>query len=264
MEDKFIMALCFDFDAETLWKARGSDFEKPVILSLGKYGSNEGIPRILKMLKREGIPATFFVPGWVIENHKDKVDDIYQEDHEIAHHGYLHKWPDSFSPVEEKEVLIKGIEIIKDNYGEKPVGYRSPAWEFSPHTLSFLIELGFKYSSNMMDADYPYMHFYEGHKTNLMEFPIHWQLDDAAFFLYSLRLVGKSMAIPRLVGELWQEEFDYLYEERKYMALTCHPQVIGRPARMKALENFISHVKKRSDVDFMTLKEARKYFETKL
>ena len=81
--------------------------------------------------------------------------------------------------------MDKGIDIIQRMTGRKPVGYRSPAAEFSPHTLRMLAEYGFGYSSNYFDDDSPYLHTIDGRLTDIVEFPFAWVLDDAPFFQYS-------------------------------------------------------------------------------
>ncbi len=245
--------LTFDVDGETLWISRNPDFaQKPVIMSQGRYGVVTGLPRILQLLKKYGIPATFFVPGWIIENHQANIAEIIENNHEIGHHGYLHEWPDTLSYDEEKSILEKGIEIIERLTGDKPRGYRSPAWEFSPNTLNFLQEYGFLYSSNFMDRDDVYVH--EG--TGLVEIPVQWHLDDAPFFLFNSRLPGGRAIQPiEPVLEIWKSQFDFAYETGTPFVLTCHPQLMGHPYRIKKLESLIAYIRQHESVEFMTCEQ---------
>ena len=72
--------LTFDFDAETLWTSRNPDnVRRPGILSQGRYGAVMGVPKILETLHDAQVPATFFTPGWTVENHTDKVEMILKE-----------------------------------------------------------------------------------------------------------------------------------------------------------------------------------------
>src|SRR2546426_53219 len=60
----------FDFDAESGWLSRDpSPRDRPGVISQGTYGAKVGVPRILDLLKAENVPATFFIPGWVVEHH---------------------------------------------------------------------------------------------------------------------------------------------------------------------------------------------------
>ena len=75
-----------------------------------------------------------------------------------------------------------------------------------------------------------------------MEFPFHWVLDDAPFFNYSITLPGRTMQAPSAVLEAWKTEFDVLYAEDRAFVLAMHPQIIGRPSRLAALEGLIRHI----------------------
>lgn len=128
--------------------------------------------------------ATFFIPGWVIENHPDAVYPIVCAGHEIGAHGYLHERPDTLSLEEEDAILDKSVAIIRELTGRSPAGFRAPAWEFSPNTLELLGKHGFLYYSNMMDSIYPYFHRRPDGSPTLVELPVHWELDDAPFFFF--------------------------------------------------------------------------------
>jgi len=95
------------------------------------------MPKILELLKEFDIKATFFVPGWVIERNQGLIKEVFAEGHEVAHHGYLHEWPDMTDPSKEEGILLKGIEIIEKIVGQKPFGYRSPAGEYTLQRFHF-------------------------------------------------------------------------------------------------------------------------------
>jgi peptidoglycan-N-acetylglucosamine deacetylase len=240
---RFPVALTFDLDAETLWLARDPDSaNKPVWLSQGRYGPREGLPRILSLLARHEIRTTFFIPGMVIERYPDQVRRIIEAGHEIGHHSYSHRWLDTLDEVQERDEMQRGADIIQRVTGRAPKGYRSPAAEFTSHTVDLMIEFGIKYSSNMFDADSPYLLENRGVSTNIVELPFAWCLDDAPFFLYSNRLPGRVMSAPSAVLETWTREFDGLATEPgRCFVLAMHPQVIGRPSRLWVLEKFIEH-----------------------
>jgi peptidoglycan/xylan/chitin deacetylase (PgdA/CDA1 family) len=260
---KCCVTFSFDFDAETLWISRNPEnYNKPVTLSLGAYGYKEGIPRIIKLFKKYDLHSTFFIPGWVIERHLDIIKILKDLGHEIAHHGYLHEWPDTLEYEQEKGVLQKGIEIIEKATGQKPMGYRSPAAEFSPNTIKLLIELGFLYTSTMMDSDFPYKHKLDGEETNLIELPMKWHLDDAVYFMFAIRPPIRNVIHPPFeVFKLWKLEFDCAYEESLWLNYCFHPQIIGQPNRMKLLEDLIIHIKSRSNVWIPTMGEVALYWQ---
>ena len=247
----FPVLFTFDLDAETMWTSRDpKNAERPIIMSQGAYGWKVGLGRVLKLLSRYSVPATFFIPGLVIEQRPHVVDLILENGHEIAHHSWSHKWIVNMSPEEEREEMSRGYEIIERTTGRAPVGYRSPAAEFSPITLNLLQEYGFGYSSNYFDDDSPYLHTIDGQLSNIVEYPFHWVLDDAPFFQYSITLPGRTMQAPSAVLEAWKAEFDMLYLEDREFVLALHPQIIGRPSRIVALEGLIKHIQMHDNIWF--------------
>jgi len=253
----FPVMLTFDLDAETMWTSRDpKNLERPVVLSQGAYGWKVGTGRILDLLDRYGIKSTFFVPGLIIEQRWKLCEEILSRGHEIAHHSWSHRWIISLTPEEEREEMEKGIEIIERLSGRKPSGWRSPAAEFSPVTMDLLLEKGFRYSSNFFDDDTPYLHVVDGKRSDLVEFPFAWVLDDAPFFQYSITLPGRTMQAPSAVCEAWCAEFDTLYREDRAFTLAMHPQIIGRGSRLVALEGLIEHILSHSGVWFARCDEA--------
>jgi peptidoglycan/xylan/chitin deacetylase (PgdA/CDA1 family) len=247
----FPIMLTFDLDAESGALAQDpANAIRPGVLSIGQYGPKVGVHRILNLLKEEDIPATFFVPGWVIDKYPAAVEAVVKAGHEIGHHGYTHQPPATFtSRAEEEDGLVQGIESVVRATGKKPVGYRSPSWDFSPHTLSLLQQYGFQYSSNLMDDDAPYIHQIDG-KLTLVELPIQWMNDDAPFFMF-------RPPNPRPIQpashpfEIWTEELQALYAEPgKVFVLTMHPQIIGRPSRVAMLRRFIAFARSIGTVEF--------------
>ncbi|MEP9372386.1 polysaccharide deacetylase [Mesorhizobium sp. KR1-2] len=238
----FPLFLTFDLDAETMWTARDPSYaSRPILMSQGAYGWKVGTGRVLELLARYGVTSTFFVPGLVIDQRPELMEQILKAGHEIAHHSYSHAWILSLTPEQEREEMEKGIEAIQRVTGRKPRGWRSPAAEISAVTMPMLVEYGFDYSSNFFDDDSPYLHTVEGKKTDIVELPFRWVLDDAPFFQYSIVLPGRTMQAPSAVAEVWKSEFDTLYAEGRMMMVGMHPQLIGQPSRLKALEALIEH-----------------------
>ena len=192
----FPVLLTFDLDAELLWTSRDpKNWERPIALSQGAYGYREGVPRILDLLARHGIECTFFVPGMIIERNRALVENIYAAGHEIAHHSYSHRWLQDMEEPEEREEFEKTNDLIAGLTGSKPLGWRSPAAEFSKNTMRLLLEYGFLYSSNFFDRDEPYKHDWADTELRLyvpirlgpgrcaffpIQHPIGWPRDDAA------------------------------------------------------------------------------------
>lgn len=170
--------LTFDFDAESAWLSRDPAVaERPGILSQGRYGGRVGVPRILELLDREEVRATFFIPGWVAEQYPNETRAIRDAGHEIAHHGYLHERARPDDPDAERRAFAQGLQALEQVAGIRPLGYRSPGWDLTPITLDLVRQAGMLYSSNLMDGAWPYRHRHpEG---DIVELPVQWLLDDA-------------------------------------------------------------------------------------
>lgn len=269
------VCLTFDFDAISLWIGP-MGATSPSMISRGEFGV-VGVERILRLLDSYGITATFFVTGHTAETYPDSVRAIVDAGHEVGHHGYLHENPVSLESKEaERHVLERGLEALDKTVGIRPTGYRSPAWDNSPHTIELLLEYGFRYESSLMGNDFtpywcrvgdviqpdgPYLF---GREVDLVEMPVSWILDDFPHFEY-LRVgnrVSPGLSASSNVEEIWRGEFDYMYREIPggVLTLTMHPQVIGRGHRMLMLERLIEYLRQHDDVRFATLAEAAEDF----
>lgn len=255
----FPIALTFDVDAESALLARDpANAERPVTLSRGQYGPRRGVPRLLALLRREQIPATFFVPGWVVDHYPETVGAILEDGHELAHHGYQHIPPANQSAAEEEEALVAGSEAIRRASGQAPFGYRSPSWEFSGATLGLLERHGFRYSSNCMDDDRPYLHRRDGRSTGLVELPIQWLLDDFPFFGVVPNRGMYGTTPPSVAYDAWREELEALHGEAASgtcFVLTMHPQCIGRASRVAMLRRLVAFARGLDNVEFLRCRE---------
>ena len=242
------VAFTFDFDAEEVWIGEDpANAQRPGVLSQGTYGAKVAVPLILELLARHGLRATFFVPGRVAERHPERVREILAAGHEVALHGYTHRSPATLPRDEEAEELVKAKGILED-LGAAPVGYRSPSWEFSEHTVGLLAEHGLRYSSNFMDDIRPYRHGANG----LVELPVQWLLDDAPHFWFSGADWTRKIATTADVEAIWREEFEGIRRLGGSFVLTMHPQIIGRPGRLAFLDRFVSWVTGHDDVRVAT------------
>ncbi len=253
MNSRCTVLLTFDFDAESSKEAKGQTSPTPI--SRGQYGANVGIHRVLKLLAKHQIPATFFVPGITAERYPEILKKIQNEGHEIGHHGYTHISPVKLSYEEEKEQLEKGLNALKIITGKRPIGYRSPAWDLSPHSIELFKAYDFEYESSLMGDDFRlYCVGTEDGSEGIVEIPVSWLLDD--FVHFSVLENGTGFSTPSAVFEIWSSEFEGAYEEEGVFCLTMHPQVIGSYHRIQMLDKLIQFMKKHNDVQFMTCAQA--------
>jgi peptidoglycan/xylan/chitin deacetylase (PgdA/CDA1 family) len=244
------VSLTFDIDNELL--ARGNPL--PVPLSQGEYGATTAMPRILAMLERQQIPATFFIPAVAAMLNPDMIPAIVKmKRHEIGVHGWIHENAASINDrAVEQRLLTQSIDYLAKAAGSRPLGFRAPSWVFSPHTLGLILEAGFLYDSSMMAMDEPYEVVADGKATGLVELPIEWILDDFPYF--SGNAAG-SLPSPEAVFRIYRDEFDVAYDERTMVVLTMHPHVVGHRSRVAQMERLVEYMKSKPGVWFATLEQ---------
>ena len=247
--------LSFDVDNETVQGLRtGTVSIGP--LSQGQYGARIALPRIVRLLDRENIPATFFFPAWSLKLAPEQADVINGSGmHEIAVHGWIHELNTLLDGTTEERLLRQALDAIEEITGERPVGYRAPSWNHSPNTLRIIRELGFLYESSLMADDRPYELMQDGEATGVVELPVEWILDDAPLF----NPRGNSYMNPRDVMQVWIDEFDKAWEEGTMFLLTMHPHVSGHRSRIVALEGLIDYMQAKGGVWFATHEDAARY-----
>ena len=245
--------LSFDADDETVELRSGGDSIN--VISDLQYG-RVGLKRIVNLLDRHEIPASFFVPGVSLELDPEKAILINRSGrHEFAVHGWIHENPASLDRQQEKAALERSIATIKRLSGYTPVGYRAPSWNFSEHTLDILGELGFFYDSSLMSDDSPFEILRNGEPTGIVELPVSWVPDDASYLLP--RSAGAIS--PRDFLTILKDDFDVAYREGTMFLLTAHPDIIGRRSAIVILEELIDYIRSKPDVWFATHREVAEY-----
>src|SRR5215211_447946 len=233
--------LSFDVDNETVALRFGEP--NAGSLSMGQYGSRQGLGRVVKLLDRNRIPATFFIPSVSLALAPEMADVIKASGrHEFGVHGWIHELNTTLPDSAERALLTKAIAELTRLTGTKPTGYRAPSWNFSPNTLSILRDLGFRYESSLMADERPYELLQNGKPTGIVEIPVEWILDDAPLF----NPRGQSYSAPRDVARVWMDEFDKAYEEGTMFVLTLHPHISGHRSRIVALEQLIVHIQSKA------------------
>lgn len=257
--------LTFDFDADRLQAAYFGREDLPFAdRSRGLYGPDEGLPRCLRMLERQAVSATFFVPGVICRRYPDHVRAIAAAGHEIAFHGDAHdshgaplSREEARADMERAEAAIAGLT------GKKPVGCRLPGGYQQGHTVDLLLERGYRYSSAANPAkccDWAYCYERDGQKQPLVEFSTDPMLEDLPYYFFTFVAPHhKASYNNATVREIWQDEFDGRRAEGdKFLCLKLHPALIGRSSRCRMLEDLICYMKE-NGAWFATCAQAADY-----
>jgi peptidoglycan/xylan/chitin deacetylase (PgdA/CDA1 family) len=244
------VALSFDSDHETIALRAGDT--NPGRLSQGEYGSRVGAPRILELLERHRAPASFFVPAVSALLHPQEVKSYAAAGHEVALHGWIHEWNTELPVDVERDLLQRSVEVLERLSGRRPVGLRTPSWDFSEDTLALIGDLGLAYDSSLMADDEPYEILAAGDPTGIVEIPVEWIRDDAPYLTMDRRSAVRPWPAPRDLLQPWVDEFEAAYATGGLFQLTLHPHVIGHRSRIVVLEELLEHIESRPAVWFAT------------
>jgi peptidoglycan/xylan/chitin deacetylase (PgdA/CDA1 family) len=256
------VALAFDLDGPTGGAMLdGSIWRNPSYFTLGAYGPWRALGRILDVLAEHSVPATFFIPAWVIENWPAQCRAIVEHGHEVAYHGYMHEAFWTLSPDEQRDVMARSMRLFDRHLGVRPVGFRTPSGDWSVETMRILPEFGVSYSSSMRGDDRPYL---LDAASGLIEIPARWELDDYASLAYQ-RNPDFPAGLDRIASyettlDNWCREFDGSHHDGLAMTTLFHPKVSGKPGRIALLEEFVGHMRAARGVWFAKCSEVASWW----
>ncbi len=256
------VALSFDSDHDTNELRDGG--ESIGRMSWGQYGTRVGVPRILGVLKREEISASFFVPAVAAKLYPDEQRRVVAEGHEIGLHGWIHELNSVLPEEVERDLHLRASDALETITGVRPVGMRTPSWDFSPATLRIQREMGLLYDSSLMADDDPYELLEHGEPTGIVELPVEWIRDDAPYFNMNRHQALRPYTPPPAVLDIFIREFDRAHEEGGLFLLTMHPHVIAYRSRIFILEELIRHIKAKGGAWFGTHAEVARCVAKKL
>ena len=221
------------------------------------YGIKAGAPRVVKLLKRYDIMASWTVAAMALENHPEIAGAIVELGHEPVSHGW--RWVHQFKMDEaaEREFIQKAVDSIQKTTGTRPYGWLS-RYLHTDNTRRLLSEAGFEYHMDDYSGDIPYWDRDTVPGKPMVIMP--YQLDTNDM---------KMWTDPAMTPNQWLDYavscFEQLYAEGeegnpKMMSLGLHLRIIGRPGRIWALEEFFRHVRSKSDVWVTTRRSIAQHF----
>lgn len=206
--------------------------------SFFEYGSRVGVWRLMDLLDRHKIPATFFCCALALERNPEVAGEIVSRGHEVCGHGY--RWEEShlMDREAERDSIAKTIASLKETTGVRPLGWFT-RYGPSVNTRDLVVEEGgFVYDSAGLNDDLPY--YVTAQEKPWLVVPYSMETNDARFWRGGLVSVGDFY-------EYLKETFDCLYEEGethpKMMSVGLHCRIAGRPARSRAVARFLEYAK---------------------
>ncbi|KAJ5952243.1 uncharacterized protein N7479_010656 [Penicillium vulpinum] len=241
---KVKIALSFDFDAVSAFLGTGHHPDNNMAdYSTGIFSGRVGANRILRMLQKHHVAdkVTWFIPGHTMETFEPTVKEIIKSGAEIGLHGYSHEGAYQMTPAQERDVLVKCMEVSQRLTGKKVRGYRAPMYQLRETTIELLKEFEFLYDSSLSHHDsQPYftpndppikpvdfsqpasawLHPTPLSATNarpvghpLVEIPTGWNNEDMMAMQYFPHLDNTQGYVDvRVVEQRWKDMFLWLWE----------------------------------------------------
>lgn len=252
------IALTFNVSNSANQLARGDT--AVVAMTGGEFGAAQGLPRVLDLLDRHNVPATFFVAGVADLVDPHMVQEIAKrKQHEIGVLGWSDENVASLDNAdEEMRLLTRAIERLAKSAGRRPASARGPSGTVSRHTMALLKKAGVLYDSSLQARDEPYEVLLEGQPSGIVELPNNVYRNDQRF-LTSGRTGPGLLPSPELIFETFRDDFDIAYREGTLFVLTLHPHVVGMRSRIIYLEKLVEYMKGKPGVWFATGEQIARY-----
>lgn len=219
-------------------------------LSWGSYGTTDGIERLLRVLDRTKTRASIMVSGVLAERVPDQVRAIAKAGHEIAAHSYGQDVvPATLSPEEDALNIKKTTEILETVTGTRPRGWVSPRGTPSPSTVRLLIDAGYQWHSDVLDADRPYLQGLGN--GNIVAIPFSMDINDLP---HAIRF-GRT---PQQYIQMFEDFLTHTLaadDGAIIIDVTAHTHCYGRPGGAWAYEEVLRKARGRDDIWITTRDE---------
>ena len=206
--------------------------------SLYEYGSRAGVWRVLRVFGRRDLPLTIFGVAMALARNPQALAAFVQRGDEIACHGLRWVSYQLVEPEVERGHIAEAVRLMTELTGEAPLGWYTG--RDSPQTRRLVVEHGgFLYDADSYADDLPYWTAVDG--TNHLVVPYTLDTNDMRF-----ASPGGFGSGDEFFTHL-RDAFDVLYAEGvagspKMLSIGLHCRLVGRPARIAALERFLDHV----------------------
>jgi allantoinase len=210
----------------------------PCIESHFEYGTRAAWWRIMDLFDTHGVKVTVSSCGRAVERSPELARDAVARGHEVSAHGWRWESHAGMGEAAERQAIARTVASIEQATGQRPVGWhtRSAA---SLNTRRLLVEDGgFLYDSDAYNDDLPYDLTIAG-KRHLV-IPYAFDTNDMQFY-NAARFRGADFS------DYVIDAFDWLVREGetapKMMSIGLHLRIVGRPARMAALDHILRHIR---------------------
>ncbi len=219
--------------------------------SLFEYGSRAGFWRVLRAFEQRGLPLTIFGVAMALQRQPEAVAACMELGHEIAGHGLRWISYQQMDIATERAHLIEAVQIIRELTGSAPLGWYTG--RDSPNTRRLVVEHGgFAYDADSYADDLPYWTQVETSTGTQAHLVVPYTLDTNDMRFAAVQGFNSGTQF----YDYLRDAFDSLYAEGdpnglnapKMLSIGLHCRLIGRPARIAALQRFLDYVQSFPDV----------------
>jgi allantoinase len=215
--------------------------------SMYEYGSRAGFWRLYNLFVRYKLPITVFGVTMALQRNPEAVSAMLEAKWEIASHAMRWIHFQYMPEAEEKKMINASVQLHQAITGSKPAGWYTG--RTSPNTLKLLAERDdILYCADSYADDLPY--YDTQYSKPLLMVPYTLDTNDMRFATPQGFNSGEQFY------QYLKDAFDVLYQEGEYapkmLSIGLHCRIIGRPARMAALQRFIEYVKSHDQVWWCT------------
>jgi hypothetical protein len=229
-----------------------------------EYGIRAGNERLLRLLEKHSVRATFFIPGLYAEHWGNELSSLARAGHDLAVHTWAQESRDELADINvERELIQRSSEALRQLSGRPPRGYSVGRQGYTANTVRLLVEGGFLFTNGArMHDDSPYRHVLDGQPTSLVELPTQFALDDSPFAAWE-PAQGRYFYAPSTQLEIYTAEFDALaVEPGRCCLLMLHSEFL-RASRVALVDKFLEHARNNPRTWFATCEElAESYIAT--
>lgn len=220
------------------------DIPDPCLQSHFDYGTRAGWWRIMQVMQDFGTPCTVSACGAAIARLPELARDAIKRGHEISAHGWRWESHARMGIEEELRNIRRTVQAIEQATGQRPLGWHTRSAS-SPHTRALLMQEGFVYDSDFYGDDLPIM-TRTPQGTPYVVLPYAFDTNDMQFQHTQRFSTAHEFAdyVIAAIDWLWHEGA----EHPKMLSIGLHLRMLGRPARIAALQRILEHIQNKGQI----------------
>jgi allantoinase len=224
-----------------------------------EYGQRIGIWRLIEVFDKAGVPTTCTINGRTALDRARIVDAVNERGWEILAHNFVQTQmlnELSGDPDGERDVIKRTLDAYADVIGRPARGWLSSSMRSTHETPHILKELGLDFIACYLNDDQPYP--LETRHGSLLAIPYSNDLNDYRMFSRC------GMSTEGALG-MMREGFDQMYLEGadsgRILNVGMHPHVMGQAWAIRAIREFVDHVKNTENVWFPKREEIADWYQ---